>query len=100
LEQAIEKARTLVLEIRSVLHCLADVLQYADDDDSVMHAEVARSVEMWSDLAAEELDPVKIKPLIEALRQRDGGTPGNGPTDPTGHGPYQVREPTEAYLAA
>jgi hypothetical protein len=100
LEQAIENARTLVLEIRSVLHCLADVLLYADDDDSVMHAEVARSVEMWAGLAAEELDAVKIKPLIEALKQRDGGTPGNGQTDPADQGPYQVREPRPVYLAA
>jgi hypothetical protein len=98
LEEAIENVRTLMLQIRAVLHCLSDVLQYSDDDDSVMHAEVARSTAGWANLAAEELDLAKLKPLIEAIRLRGGGTPGEGEPDPSDHGPYQVREPRPVYL--
>ena len=68
LEEAIENVRTLTMQIRAVLHCLSDVLLYADDDDSVMHAEVARSASDWVNLAAAELDLTKLKPLIDAIR--------------------------------
>ncbi len=40
-----------MLEIRAMLHCLSDVLLYADDDDTVMHAEVAKSTAGWASLA-------------------------------------------------
>ena len=100
LEEAIEDVRTLMLQVRAVLHCLSDVLLYADDDDSVMHAEVARSTAGWANLAAEKLDLVKLRPLIEAIRQRGGGEPGEGAPESSNQGPYQVREPRPAYLAA
>jgi hypothetical protein len=96
LEEAIENVRTLMLQVRAVLHCLSDVLLYSDDDDAVMHAEVARSTAGWANLAAEELDLVKLKPLIEAIRQRGGGTPDEGESN--NGGLYQVREPRSVYL--
>jgi hypothetical protein len=99
LEEAVENARTLMMEIRAVLHCLSDVLLYADDDDSVMHAEVARSTADWANHAAAELDLVKLRPLIEAIRQRGGGTPSDGEPGLTNLGPNQVREPRPVYLA-
>jgi hypothetical protein len=97
LEEALENVRTLMSQFRSVLHCLSDVLLYSDDDDAVMHAEVARSTAGWANLAAEELDLVKLKPLIEAIRHRGGGTPDDG--EPNKSGLYQVREPKPFYLA-
>ena len=99
LEEAIENVRTLTLQIRAVLHCLSDVLLYADDDDSVMHAEVARSASEWANFAAAELDLTKLRPLIEAIRQGGGGDPGEGEPDLTNHAPYQVREPRLEYWA-
>jgi hypothetical protein len=99
IEEAVENVRTLMMEIRAVLHCLSDVLLYSDDDDAVMHAEVARSTAGWANLAAEELDLVKLRPLIEALRQRGGNEPGEGESGATDHGLYQVREPRPVYLA-
>ena len=69
LEEAIENVRTLMLQMRGLLHCLSEVLLYADDDDSVMHAEVAYSASGWANLAAAELDLVKLKPLIETIKQ-------------------------------
>ena len=102
LEEAVENVRTLMLQTRALLHCLSDVLLYADDDDSVMHAEVARSAAGWANYAAAELDLVKLRPLIEAIRQRGGGAAGEGEGGPdlSNHGPYQVREPRPVYLAA
>jgi hypothetical protein len=96
LEEAIENVRTLMLQVRAVLHCLSDVLLYSDDDDAVMHAEVARSTAGWANLAAEELDLAKLKPLIEAIRHRGGGTSGEGESNNSGL--YQVREPRPIYL--
>ena len=100
LEEAIENARTLLREVRGMLHCLSEVLQYADDPDSVLHAEVAHAAARWINDSAEQLDPVKLRPLIEAARQRGGGTPGDDePQGDAGSFPYKVREPTAVYHA-
>lgn len=37
----LEAARTELMQLHAMLRCLADVLKYADDDDSVMHSDVA-----------------------------------------------------------
>lgn len=39
--EAIEHERVELMQIQSMLKCLYEVLLYADDDDSVMHADVA-----------------------------------------------------------
>jgi hypothetical protein len=40
--EAIEYERVELLQIQAMLKCLYEVLLYADDDDSVMHADVAQ----------------------------------------------------------
>lgn len=40
----LEDARTELMQLHGMLRCLADVLKYADDDDSVMHSDVATVV--------------------------------------------------------
>jgi hypothetical protein len=98
LEEAIENVRTLLREVRGMLHCLSDVLQYSDDPDGLLHAEVANAAERWISDSAEQLDLVKLRPLIEAARQRGGGPSGNDePQGNAGNFPYQVREPTPVY---
>jgi len=98
LEEAIENVRTLLREVRGMLHCLSEVLQYADDPDSVLHAEVAHAAGRWINDSAEQLDLVKLRPLIEAARQRGGGTSGDDePQGDAGNFPHQVREPTVVY---
>lgn len=94
LEEAITRVRTLLLEVRAMLHCLSEVLQYSDDNDGVMHAEVADAAARWINDSAADLDLVKLRPLIEAIRKRDG-EPGSGNS-----GLYQVREGTVVYRAA
>ena len=34
MEEAIERVRTLLLEVRAMLHCLSEVLQYSDDNEA------------------------------------------------------------------
>jgi hypothetical protein len=41
LAQLIESERVELLQVQAMLKCLYDVLLYADDDDSLMHADVA-----------------------------------------------------------
>ena len=98
LEEAIERVRTQLIEGRAMLHCLADVLLYADDDDSVMHSDTAQVIKRWVNDAAEQLDPVKLQPLIDAIRHRGGGkSGGDEPQGAPASYPYQVREPTAVY---
>lgn len=95
LEEAVERVRTHLMEGRAMLHCLSEVLLYADDPDSVTHAEVAQTIARWINYSAEQLDLVKLRPLIEAIRQRPGGSEGDSGNYP----PHQVREPTVVYHA-
>lgn len=41
LHEAVQAERTELMQIEAMLRCLKDVLQYADDDDSIMHSDVA-----------------------------------------------------------
>lgn len=95
LEEAIERVRCLMLEVRAMLHCLSEVLQYSDDDDGVMHAGVAEGAARWINDSAADLDLVKLRPLlIEAIRKREDES-GSG-----GACLCQVREQTAVYHAA
>jgi hypothetical protein len=82
LEEALGNVRTLTLQLRAVLHCLSDVLQYANDPDSLMHAEVARSAAEWANMAAIELDLATLKPLIDAIRHPRSDAPSDGGSGP------------------
>lgn len=95
LEEAIERVRTHLMEGRAMLHCLSEVLLYADDPDSVTHAEVAQTISRWINYSAEQLDLVKLRPLIDAIKQRKDEPQGGSGNYP----PYQVREPTVVYHA-
>jgi len=70
------------------------VLQYSDDDDGVMHAEVAEAAARWINDSAADLDLVKLRPLIGAFRKREDES-GSG-----GACLYQVREQAAVYHAA
>lgn len=94
LEEAIERVRSLLLDVRAMLHCLSEVLQYSDDNDGVMHAEVAEAASRWINDSAADLDMVKLRPLIEAIRKRDDES-GSGSSSL-----YQVREQTAVYRVA
>ena len=100
LEEAIEYERTLLLQVRSMLHCLYEVLLYADDDDSVMHAEVAQTAARLINDSAVRLDAVNLQPLFEAVRKGGAQTSYEDRRNVTRDGPHQVKEAVPVYLAA
>jgi hypothetical protein len=100
LEEAIEHERTLMLQVRAMLHCLYEVLLYADDDDSVLHADVAQTAARLLDDSAARLDAVNLQPLIEESRKRAAQTSYEDERDRSGEGPHQVKEAVPMYLAA
>lgn len=99
LEQVIANERIVLLQIRAMLHCLHEVLLYADDDDTILHAEVAQTSARLLNESCERLDAVNLAPLIKALRNRDSGASGDDEPDLTSYGPHQVRESRPVYLA-
>ena len=69
LEQAIDTERARLLQVHSVLHCLYEVLLYADGEDASTHAEAAHLAAMLIDDVVANLDPVKLRPMIEAIQR-------------------------------
>jgi hypothetical protein len=52
-------ARTDLMQIHGLARCLEDVLTYADDDDSPMHADVARVIARLLDEVVTTLELTK-----------------------------------------
>lgn len=87
LSEAIENERIELMQIQAMLKCLYEVLLYADDDDSVMHADVSNvCARLISDCVA-RLDAVRLRTLRI--------TPDEGPVPPHR---YEVRERRATYL--
>src|SRR5512138_3897111 len=84
LEQSIEAERRRLLQVHSVLHCLYEVLLYAEGEDAIMYAEAAHLAAMMVDETAVRLDSMSMKPVIDALKMECGGHGGGG---------FSVREP-------
>jgi hypothetical protein len=90
LEQTIESERRRLLHVHGVLHCLYEVLLYADGEDAVLYAEAAHLASIMVNESVERLDSTRIKPLIDALKMESGGHGGGG---------FMVREsPPPPYL--
>ena len=51
-----------------MLHCLYEVLLYADGEDAVIYAEAAHLASVMVDESVARLDSTRIKPLIDALK--------------------------------
>lgn len=90
LGEAIEHERMELMQVQAMLKCLYEVLLYADDDDSVMHADVANvCARLLSDCVA-RLDTVRL----QTLRM----TPDGDDPDPLSQQPHQVRDIRAVYL--
>jgi hypothetical protein len=90
LEQTLETERRRLLHVHGVLHCLYEVLLYADGEDAVLYAEAAHLASIMIDESVTQLDSTRIKPLIDALKIESGGHGGGG---------FMVREsPPPPYL--
>jgi len=69
LEQAIETERARLLQVHSVLHCLYEVLLYAEGEETTTYAEAAHLAAMLIDDVVGQLDPVRLRPMIAAIQR-------------------------------
>lgn len=60
LAQLIERERVELLQVQAMLKCLYEVLLYADDDDSLMHADVANVCARLINDSACRLDKLQV----------------------------------------
>jgi hypothetical protein len=67
LEKTIKEQRSLQLQAHGVLTCLYDALLHADGEQAVSYAQAAYVAASLINKSAEELDSVRIWPLIETL---------------------------------
>lgn len=90
LAELIEYERLELMQIHAMLRCLYDVLLYADDDDSPLHADVAQVVARLLDESVARLDAVRMRvaQLEATYEERAAASPP----------PNQVRETRGIYL--
>jgi hypothetical protein len=90
LERFIDVQRRKLLQAHSVMHCLYEVLLYAEGEDAVRYAEAAHLAAILVDDVIEQLDTARIQPMIEALKRTAKAENGSGGD--------QVREPRVVYI--
>ncbi|MGH8236579.1 MAG: hypothetical protein ACREXP_06085 [Steroidobacteraceae bacterium] len=90
LERFIDIQRRKLLQAHSVMHCLYEVLLYADGEDAVRYAEAAHLASIMVDDVIEQLDAARVQPMIEALKRTARAEEGGGGD--------QVREPSVVYI--
>jgi hypothetical protein len=88
LSEAIEHERIELMQVQAMLKCLYEVLLYADDDDSIMHADVANVCARLISECVARLDAVRL--LTLRITPDD-----EGPMPPH---PHQVRDIRATYL--
>jgi hypothetical protein len=69
LEQTFEAERARLIQVHSVIHCLYEVLLYAEGAEAGTYAEAAHLAAMLIDEVVVQLDPVRIKPLVQAVQR-------------------------------
>ncbi len=67
LEKTIQMQREQLLQAHGVLTCLYETLLHADGEQAVSYAQAAYVVRSLIDKSAEELDSVRISPLLDVL---------------------------------
>ena len=87
-ERFIEVQRRKLLQAHSVLHCLYEVLLYAEGEDTVTYAEAAHLAAMLVDDVIEQLDSTRLQPMIDAIQREAKAATGGD----------QVREPNVLYI--
>jgi hypothetical protein len=91
LADLIERERDELLQIHAMVRCLNDVLLYADDDDSPMHADVAHVITRLLDESLTRLAELRVRvAALEAAAEEKSAQMEPLP-------PHQVREQTAIY---
>jgi hypothetical protein len=88
ISEAIERERSELMQVHAMLKCLYEVLLYADDDDSVMHADVANVCARLLSECVVRLDALRLR----TLRSDDDADDVLPPEPP------QVRDMRAVYL--
>ena len=71
LEKTIQEQRQLQLQAHGVLTCLYEVLLHAECEEAVSYAQATYVARGLINRSAEELDSVRITPLLDALGSAD-----------------------------
>jgi hypothetical protein len=72
LERAIEAQREQLLQAYGVLTCLYEVPLYAEGDDAINYAQAAHVAARLINKSVEDLDSVRIRPLIDEIVFKSG----------------------------
>ena len=72
IERAIEAQREQLLQAHGVLTCLHEVLLHAEGDDAINYAQAAHAAARLINKSVEDLDSVRIRPMIEELVLKTG----------------------------
>jgi hypothetical protein len=72
IERAIEAQREQLLQAYGVLTCLYEVLLYAEGDDAINYAQAAHAAARLINKSVEDLDSVRIRPMIDELVFKKG----------------------------
>ena len=91
LEQTIEAERRKMMQVHGLLHCLYEVLLYADGEDAILYAQAAQLGAELIDDSVARLDPSKIRRMLEAATLERN-------SDPSARRDDKVEEPRAPYL--
>jgi streptomycin 6-kinase len=67
LEKTIQQQRKQLLQAHGVLTCVYEALLHAEGEQAVSYAEATYVARSLVDTSAEQLDSVRISPLLDAL---------------------------------
>ena len=71
----------MLMQVHGLLHCLYEVLIYADGEDAILYAQAAQlGAELLDDSVA-RLDSSKIKPMLEAATRARSSDSSTRPYD-------------------
>ena len=71
MQKTIEGQRHLLLQAHGVLTCLYEVLLQAECEEAVSYAQATYVARSLIDRSAEQVDSVRIKPLLDVLGPLD-----------------------------
>lgn len=96
LDAAIEHERVQLMQIQAMVKCLSEVLLYADDDDSTMHADVAKvSARLLIESVTRlEVLRMQVRQLARVMHEEADATP----LETIPPGTHQVKEGRPIYL--
>lgn len=91
LADLLEQERSELMQIHAMLRCLRGVLLYADDDDSLLHANVAHVIARLLDESLTRLEALRVRVAqLEAAFEERAAEMASPPC--------QVREPRVTYM--